>query len=116
MERIPANEQAVIEAFIEHNRQLAEKTDNKFQAFHRFQRRATPDNRETGEEDPYKKDFEWETVNGRVWHIIRILDNKQCVMGTENQGKHVSVWGENVMCRLANFEAPNNRFKPPKFE
>lgn len=92
---LPEEERQLVLSLREHNLRVAGE-DNNFQAFSRFKKAAFPDKPEL------RKLFEFETTNGRIWYIQKIMPGEeQFVMKTVNKGTHVDVWTDNVVVRLA---------------
>jgi len=91
------SEKALVLSYREFNLRLAGE-ENEFRAFWHFKKVATGDNSPLKELRPL---FSWETPNGMIWHIVRILPGeRQFVMKTENLDKHVAIWNRNVVCKL----------------
>jgi len=96
---VSENEKQLILSMVDYNKRVA-GDENPYQAFWHFKLRATPYDMHTQEDDPFRNMFEFQTPNGRIWHIQRILTDNQYVMRTNNQGLHVMVWGRNVLVKL----------------
>jgi len=76
VEHLPEGEANLVLAFIHRNLSVAGE-ENPFQPFYKFNPRATPDDPETHEPDPLRPMFEWQTPNGRIWHIEKMFPGNQ---------------------------------------